>query len=147
MKPSGKLTDPLHSVELCHFDCKRSKYLRVLASASSPTCKAWESWRLVATRASSEIRAGFSRWTKGDLIAFGRPFIGNVRRPRLPLRSTFSSSADERVLVQPDLVRRLRKNIPLTVADKSTYYAIQDPHGYIDFPFADDKDKDEKLPN
>ena len=41
-------------------------------------------------------------------------------------------------LSQPDLPRRLRKNLPLTVADRSTYYAYEDPHGYIDFPFAED---------
>ncbi|RXO32728.1 alkene reductase [Salmonella enterica] len=49
-----------------------------------------------------------------DLIAFGRPFIGN-----------------------PDLVERFRNDWPLTVADRETYYG-GDEHGYTDFaPFQD----------
>ncbi|THG94172.1 hypothetical protein EW026_g7250 [Hermanssonia centrifuga] len=58
--------------------------------------------------------------TKGDLIAFGRPFIGN-----------------------PDLPLRLRKDLPLIVADRNCYYAYEDPHGYIDFPFAEVDSKSE----
>lgn len=46
----------------------------------------------------------------GDIIAFGRPFIGN-----------------------PDLVERLKKNAPLHEADPRAYYA-GGPKGYIDFP-------------
>jgi N-ethylmaleimide reductase len=45
-----------------------------------------------------------------DLIAFGRPFIGN-----------------------PDLVERLRRNAPLTVADLRTYYGGGE-RGYTDYP-------------
>ena len=45
-----------------------------------------------------------------DMVAFGRPFIGN-----------------------PDLVERLRRNAPLTVADPRAYYG-GGPRGYIDFP-------------
>jgi N-ethylmaleimide reductase len=48
---------------------------------------------------------------RADLIAFGRPFIAN-----------------------PDLVRRLRENAPLSEADRRTFYgggAI----GYVDYPF------------
>ncbi|UTP38254.1 alkene reductase [Phenylobacterium sp. LH3H17] len=45
-----------------------------------------------------------------DMIAFGRPFIGN-----------------------PDLVERLRENTPLTVADPRTYYG-GGARGYTDFP-------------
>jgi N-ethylmaleimide reductase len=44
-----------------------------------------------------------------DMIAFGRPFIGN-----------------------PDLVRRLRLNAPLTVAPQDVYYGGGAP-GYTDF--------------
>ncbi len=44
-----------------------------------------------------------------DIIAFGRPFIGN-----------------------PDLVERLRRNAPLTVADPRGYYG-GGPRGYTDF--------------
>ncbi|WP_353718946.1 alkene reductase [Dyadobacter sp. 676] len=46
-----------------------------------------------------------------DLIAFGRPFIGN-----------------------PDLVARLRNNWPLTVADRSVYYTRNGETGFTDFP-------------
>ena len=45
-----------------------------------------------------------------DLIAFGRPYIGN-----------------------PDLVRRLRENAPLTVADRATFYG-GGAAGYTDYP-------------
>jgi N-ethylmaleimide reductase len=45
-----------------------------------------------------------------DMIAFGRPFIGN-----------------------PDLVERLRRNAPLTVADPRAYYG-GGARGYTDFP-------------
>ena len=44
------------------------------------------------------------------MIAFGRPFIGN-----------------------PDLVERLRRNAPLTVADPRAYYG-GGARGYTDFP-------------
>ncbi|KAJ3551582.1 hypothetical protein NM688_g4617 [Phlebia brevispora] len=49
---------------------------------------------------------------KGDLIAFGRPFIAN-----------------------PDLPIRLMKNIRLTKGNRDTYYA-QDAVGYTDYPTA-----------
>jgi N-ethylmaleimide reductase len=46
-----------------------------------------------------------------DLIAFGRPFIGN-----------------------PDLVARFKNNWPLAVADRSAYYTRNGETGYTDFP-------------
>ncbi|RPD66476.1 NADH:flavin oxidoreductase/NADH oxidase [Lentinus tigrinus ALCF2SS1-7] len=51
----------------------------------------------------------------GELIAFGRLFISN-----------------------PDLPLRLRKNLHLEKWDHDTYYTPEDPHGFIDYPFADD---------
>jgi N-ethylmaleimide reductase len=45
-----------------------------------------------------------------DLVAFGRPFIAN-----------------------PDLVRRLRENAPLNVADRSSFYGGHEK-GYTDYP-------------
>ena len=45
-----------------------------------------------------------------DLIAFGRPFIGN-----------------------PDLAERLRHGWPLTEADRATYYTRRGEIGYTDF--------------
>ena len=46
-----------------------------------------------------------------DMIAFGRPFIGN-----------------------PDLVARFKNNWPLAVADRSAYYTRNGEIGFIDFP-------------
>jgi len=46
-----------------------------------------------------------------DLVAFGRPFIGN-----------------------PDLPERLRNGWPLAVADRSTYYTRRGEAGFTDFP-------------
>lgn len=50
---------------------------------------------------------------KGDLIAFGRPFISN-----------------------PDLVYRLKHNIELAAPDHDTFYT-PGPEGYIDYPEAE----------
>ena len=47
-----------------------------------------------------------------DLVAFGKPFIGN-----------------------PDLGRRLRENLPLVTADRATYYGGTET-GYTDYPAA-----------
>jgi len=47
---------------------------------------------------------------QADLVAFGKPFIGN-----------------------PDLVRRLREQAPLNQADKATFYG-GGAQGYIDYP-------------
>ena len=49
---------------------------------------------------------------KGDLIAFGRPFLAN-----------------------PDLVARMESNLPLNAPDPSTFYA-PGPKGYTDYPTA-----------
>lgn len=49
---------------------------------------------------------------QGDLVAFGRPFIGN-----------------------PDLVRRLQENLPLVQPDQNTWYT-PGPVGYSDYPAA-----------
>lgn len=47
---------------------------------------------------------------RGDLVAFGRPFISN-----------------------PDLVEKLRRNTPLTSPDLATFYSA-DEKGYTDYP-------------
>jgi N-ethylmaleimide reductase len=47
---------------------------------------------------------------EADLIAFGKPFISN-----------------------PDLVERLRHNLPLSAWDTATFYS-GGPHGYVDYP-------------
>jgi N-ethylmaleimide reductase len=60
-----------------------------------------------AARANADLDAG-----RGDLVAFGRPFISN-----------------------PDLVRRLRDGSALAPADPSTFYTPGEK-GYTDYPVA-----------
>ncbi|CDO77491.1 hypothetical protein BN946_scf184902.g25 [Trametes cinnabarina] len=50
----------------------------------------------------------------GELIAFGKVFIAN-----------------------PDLPHRLRHNLPLNQWDRTLFFAHGNPHGYIDYPFAE----------
>jgi len=52
----------------------------------------------------------------GGLVAYGKYFLAN-----------------------PDLPYRLRKNLPLNEADPRSFYAVEDPKGYIDWPFAETK--------
>jgi NADPH2 dehydrogenase len=68
----------------------------------------------------------------GDLIAFGRHYIANVGFP--PLIS--NGIAKLMCIVQPDLVERLKNNIPLNKYDRSTFYIPMSPVGYLDQPFA-----------
>jgi N-ethylmaleimide reductase len=51
-----------------------------------------------------------------DLIAFGRPFIGN-----------------------PDLIARLANDWPIVEADPSTYYTRNGEKGFTDFPNYDSR--------
>ncbi|ODV92347.1 hypothetical protein CANCADRAFT_22517 [Tortispora caseinolytica NRRL Y-17796] len=52
-----------------------------------------------------------------DALAFGRWFISN-----------------------PDLPRRLREGIPLQMYDRSTFYTVTSPEGYITYPFATEQE-------
>ena len=63
-----------------------------------------------------ELAVQARRTDAADLIAFGRPFIGN-----------------------PDLVERLQAGAPLVEADRRTYYSGGEK-GYIDFPPMSRKD-------
>ena len=38
--------------------------------------------------------------------------------------------------LQPDLPFRLKYGIPLTKYQRSTFYTVEEPHGYIDYPTA-----------
>jgi len=58
----------------------------------------------------ASAKAALDTWDV-DLIAFGRPFIGN-----------------------PDLVERLKNNWPIIDADSSSYYTRNGEVGYTDFP-------------
>jgi len=71
----------------------------------------WSPRRIISAGGYTREHAMEIADTKGDLIAFGRAFIGN-----------------------PDLPIRLQKNLPLTEASKSTFYAYETPQGYTDFP-------------
>ncbi|EKM53345.1 uncharacterized protein PHACADRAFT_259653, partial [Phanerochaete carnosa HHB-10118-sp] len=65
--------------------------------------------------------------TKGSLIAAGRLFISN-----------------------PDLPVRWQNDIPVDKGDRSTYYIVESPQGYTDYPFADGSvapERFKKLPN
>ena len=64
--------------------------------------------KMTKARAQQLIDAGVI-----DLAAFGQPFIAN-----------------------PDLVQRLRDDLPLAEPDRNTYYC-GDTHGYTDYPTAD----------
>jgi NADPH2 dehydrogenase len=48
-------------------------------------------------------------------VAFGRHFIAN-----------------------PDLVFRIREGLALNAYDRSSFYALKDPKGYIDYPFSNE---------
>jgi len=50
---------------------------------------------------------------EGGLIAFGRYYISN-----------------------PDLPLRIKYGVPLTGYQRSTFYTLEDPHGYTDYPAA-----------
>jgi N-ethylmaleimide reductase len=58
-----------------------------------------------AKRADQDIADG-----KGDLVAFGRPYISN-----------------------PDLVERFREGAELAIPDQSTFYT-PGPEGYLTYP-------------
>lgn len=79
----------------------------------------------------------------GELTAFGRLFISNVRFVLFLDFASFvvlvkrSCSYHDR---QPDLPLRLRKNLPLAGWTRAVYAVPEDPHGYTDYPFAEDGD-------
>ena len=68
---------------------------------------------------------------KGDLIAFGRPFLANVGA----LPRDYKHQDPEYVL-QPDLPFRLKNNLPLNSGNRATYYLYGNtsPLGYTDYP-------------
>jgi N-ethylmaleimide reductase len=59
-------------------------------------------------RASAEAALADKR---GDLVAFGRPFLAN-----------------------PDLVARMKTNAPLNAPDMATFYYTAGAKGYTDYP-------------
>ncbi|MGO4350562.1 alkene reductase [Rhizobium sp. RAF36] len=81
-------------------------------------CQAYEK---AGGKADWMVNNGYDRATaidavetgRADLVAFGKPFIAN-----------------------PDLVKRLEKNLPLNTPDQTTFYG-GGQKGYIDYPLAD----------
>lgn len=75
-----------------------------------------EIWRprpLISTGGYNRALALETAENKGDLIAFGRHYIPN-----------------------PDLVLRLKKDLPIAKYDRSTFYVPESPAGYSDYAFA-----------
>jgi len=52
---------------------------------------------------------------ENEMVVFGRWFISN-----------------------PDLVKRLEKNLPLNPYNRKTFYIPESPEGYIDYPFIEE---------
>jgi N-ethylmaleimide reductase len=74
--------------------------------------RAWPRTYIVSGGFDRAKAEGALREGKGDLVAFGRPFISN-----------------------PDLVARLEKGLPLAAPDFATFYT-PGPKGYTDYPAA-----------
>ncbi|KAI0673191.1 NADH:flavin oxidoreductase/NADH oxidase [Trametes maxima] len=80
--------------------------------------KLWYPRPLVSAGGYTRERALQVAEESGQLVAFGRMFVSN-----------------------PDLPLRLLKDIPLTPWDRSVFYIPEEPHGYIDYPFAKDAEE------
>jgi N-ethylmaleimide reductase len=74
--------------------------------------RAWPRTMILAGGLDRECAETALRDGKGDLFAFGRPFIAN-----------------------PDLVDRLERKLPLATPDAATFYT-PGPKGYTDYPMA-----------
>ncbi|KZT02773.1 NADH:flavin oxidoreductase/NADH oxidase [Laetiporus sulphureus 93-53] len=75
----------------------------------------WAPRRFISSGGHNRETAFETAEKNGDLVAFGRFFISH-----------------------PDLPLRLAQNLPISKGDRDTYYTKEDPHGYIDYPFAND---------
>lgn len=69
---------------------------------------------------------------RGELIAFGRYYISNVRFSRV-IVCLFFCAKSTLIHDQPDLPIRLQKNIPLTPYSREVFYTAESPVGYIDY--------------
>ncbi|KAF8868495.1 hypothetical protein BD779DRAFT_1808060 [Infundibulicybe gibba] len=91
------------------------------AHESNATLRAaWAPRRIITAGGYDRAGALAAAEEEGDvLVAFGRTYISN-----------------------PDLPKRLRKDIPLTPYDRKTFYTPVDKpgaaHGYVDYPFAEE---------
>jgi len=79
----------------------------------------------------------------------GKPFLaagGFNRKRALELMSmegmeTTLVTFGRWFLANPDLPKRLEKNLPLTQYNRNTFYTPMSPEGYIDYPFYDETSK------
>jgi N-ethylmaleimide reductase len=72
--------------------------------------KLWPRTLMLAGGLDREMAESLLRDGKGDLFAFGRPFLAN-----------------------PDLVARMERKLPLATPDRATFYTAG-PKGYTDYP-------------
>lgn len=84
----------------------------VPAELKSELRKAWPATFIVSGGFDRESAEAALREGRGDLVAFGRPFLAN-----------------------PDLVARLQQGLPLAAPDFKTFYT-PGPQGYTDYPTA-----------
>jgi len=73
----------------------------------------WGEKVFIAAGGYTPQRAAETVSSKGGLVAFGRHYIAN-----------------------PDLPLRIKHGVPLNEYQRSTFYALEDPHGYTDYPTA-----------
>ncbi|KAF8869982.1 hypothetical protein BD779DRAFT_1614260 [Infundibulicybe gibba] len=90
------------------------------AHESNATLRATWAPRRIITAGGYDRAAALAAAEEGDaLVAFGRSYISN-----------------------PDLPKRLKKDIPLTPYNRKTFYTPVDKpgaaHGYVDYPFAEE---------
>lgn len=71
----------------------------------------------------------------GDLIAFGRLFISNVRLAQMEVLLLISLTLYH-FSSQPDLPLRLKKDLPLAKYDRSKFATALSDEGYADYPFS-----------
>ncbi|KAL0093962.1 hypothetical protein F4703DRAFT_1964560 [Phycomyces blakesleeanus] len=128
----GYLVDKLQEnhpdLAYIHFIEPRDDYLIPAGDPKQPTDKetdsiepfrkAWKGPIITAGGYTTDVKRAFETAEKYEntLVGFGRSFISN-----------------------PDLVYRLKNNLPLNPYDRSTFYT-QGSVGYTDYPFYNEKD-------
>ncbi|KAI0701986.1 putative NADPH2 dehydrogenase chain OYE2 [Cytidiella melzeri] len=79
----------------------------------------WKPRLLISAGAYTRETALETAEQKGDLIAFGRHYISN-----------------------PDLPLRLKKDLPLAPYDRTKFYQVKEPSGYIDYSYAPENEEE-----
>ncbi|KAF7977826.1 hypothetical protein HWV62_2561 [Athelia sp. TMB] len=108
-------------------------YLHVV----EPRVDGWADRATVPASQAKERDAIFALWSPKPLISAG----GHDRATGLEAarRSGVLVAYGRLFISNPDLVRRLQENLPLTKSDRTTYYTPRDwtTTGYTDYPFAE----------